>query len=123
MKRYTLSVDIDAPRDLVVELFDDPDNLPKWQPGLVSWTLVEGERGQPGARAQVVFQSGPRRMEITATVTENALPERMSGQYEWGGNCNTLVNRFAQLEGDRTRWEIECAYTPVSYTHLRPHET
>jgi len=31
--KYTSEVTINLPRDRVVELFDDPDNLPKWQKG------------------------------------------------------------------------------------------
>jgi hypothetical protein len=31
---YTCEVVIDLPRDRVIELFDNPQNLTKWQPGL-----------------------------------------------------------------------------------------
>ena len=36
---------INLPRLRVIELFDNPDNLLKWQPGLKSFKLVEGEAG------------------------------------------------------------------------------
>ncbi|MCH2135019.1 MAG: SRPBCC family protein [Phycisphaerales bacterium] len=111
MKPYTLSVDIDAPRDLVVELFNDPDNLPKWQPGFVSWTLIEGKQGEPGAKAAVVFEHRGRRIDMTETVTENSLPDAMNGRYDWGRNFNTVDNRFIELDADNTRWELTCAYT------------
>jgi len=111
MKPYSLSIEIDLPREQVVERFDDPRNLAAWQPGFVSWTLIEGTQGQPGARAAVVFQNGKHRIDMTEIVTENALPDSMSGRYEWGGNFNTLTNRFIDLGDGRTRWEVECAYT------------
>jgi len=111
MKPYTLTIDIDVPRDLVIELFDDPDNLQMWQPGLQSWILTSGERGQVGAEASIVFMDGSRRIEMTERITSRNLPNEFSGTYEWGGNTNSVVNRFFELGPEQTRWEIECAYT------------
>ena len=43
--KYTIEMDIRAPRETVVALMDDPDNLPKWQKSLVSFEIASGERG------------------------------------------------------------------------------
>jgi hypothetical protein len=111
MKPYTLSVDIDVPRDLVIELFDDPDNLAMWQGGLVSWTLREGKQGQPGAIADIVFQHGKQRIKMVEEVTKRNLPDAFNGTYTWGGNSNTVSNRFIEIGPDKTRWELQCQYT------------
>ncbi len=111
MKPYTVAVDINAPLDLVLELFDDPDNLPKWQRGFVSWTLREGEQGQVGAIADVVFENKGRRIDMTEEVTARNLPEQFDGLYRWGKNHNTVTNRFIAIDDDTTRWEATCAYT------------
>ena len=36
MREYTVEIEIALPRDRVIELFDNPENLFKWQTGLQS---------------------------------------------------------------------------------------
>jgi uncharacterized membrane protein len=115
MKPYTVSIDIDVPRDLVIELFDDVDHLPKWQTGLLSFECVSGEQGQNGAVSKLVFQNGARRIEMTETITNRDLPDAFDGTYEWSGGRNTLKNRFTALDADRTRWESTCDYEFSSF--------
>jgi len=77
----------------------------------VSWTLREGEQGQPGAIADIVFQHGKQRIEMTEEVTKRDLPNEFNGTYRWDGNSNTVVNRFIEVDSERTRWELDCQYT------------
>ncbi len=44
--QYTNEVIINLPVDKVVELFDNPDNMKYWQPGLVSFENISGTPGQ-----------------------------------------------------------------------------
>ena len=46
--KYSCELTIDLPRDEVIALFDDPDNLVKWQPGLQSFEHISGEAGAAG---------------------------------------------------------------------------
>ncbi len=46
---YTNEITIEQPRSLVVELFDDPENMKHWQEGLLELEHVSGDLGQPGA--------------------------------------------------------------------------
>ncbi|MCZ6837430.1 MAG: SRPBCC family protein [Planctomycetota bacterium] len=110
MKPYTVSIDIDLPRDLVIELFDNEANLVKWQTGLQSFERLSGEPGQPGATSKLVFLNGKREFELIETVTANNLPDSMEGTYEWSGGGNTLQNRFIELNENHTRWESTCQY-------------
>ena len=96
MKEYTVSVEIDLPRDRVIELFDDPDNLFKWQTGLRSYEHLSGEAGQPGATARLVFENKGRRIELIEMVTARNLPDEFNGRYEWQGGHNTLVKTIIQ---------------------------
>ena len=111
MKPYTVSVDIDLPRARVIELFDNPDNMPKWQPGLQSFEHLSCEPGRPGAKSKLVYRNGKRQFELIETVVERNLPDEFNGHYEWPGGRNTLDNRFIELGPERTRWESVCAYT------------
>ena len=116
MKEYTVSVEIERPRQRVVELFDNPANLCKWQDGLQSFEPISGTPGQPGAKSKLVFLIGKRRMELIETVTERRLPEEFNGSYEWPGGRNTLQNRFIAVAPNRTVWESTCAYEFSSMT-------
>ena len=42
---YKLDIIINKPVAEVIQLFDDPENLKKWQPELVSFDHVSGEAG------------------------------------------------------------------------------
>ena len=68
------------PRDQVVGLVIDTDNEIKWQKGFVSRELLEGEAGQPGARAKLIYLMGKRKMEMVETVLVNELPDRLDGK-------------------------------------------
>ena len=114
MKPYTLSIDIGVPRDLVIELFDDPDNLQMWQPGLQSWSLTKGDQGQVGAEATIVFLNGAQPIEMTERITSRNLPDELSSMYVWGGNSNAVMNRFIELGPEQTRWEVDSAYPQSS---------
>lgn len=110
MKPYAIEVEIDLPRDQVIELFDDPDNLFKWQPGLQSFERLDGELGEPGSTAKLVYLNGKQRVELIETLHVRDLPERLDGSYAWKGGHNTLENRFIELSPDRTCWESTCTY-------------
>ena len=107
---YTVSIDLDLPRDRVVELFDNPDNMTKWQEGLVSFEPISGEPGQPGAKSRLVFQMGKRRIEMVETVTERSLPDSMSVSYEAKGVFNVVKTRFSEVGQNQTHWENECEF-------------
>ena len=105
--KYTVSIDLELPREKIVALFGDPQNMPKWQEGLQSFEPLEGRPGQPGARSRLVFQMGKRRIEMVETITERDLPEVFSGTYDTKGVHNVVRNRFVELSPQRTRWESE----------------
>ncbi len=103
--KYSCELDIDLPRQRVIELFDNADNMVKWQEGLVSFDHLEGEPGQPGAKSNMVYQMGKRKIEMVETITKNALPEEFNGTYDAQGVHNILENRFID-EGEKTKWIV-----------------
>lgn len=104
--RYTCEITIDLPRERVVELFDDPGNLAKWQPGLVSFEPVSGTPGQVGAKSKLRYQMGSRTVDMVETVVSRNLPEEFSGTYEAKNVYNQVSNRFYP-EGNGTRWVVD----------------
>lgn len=113
--KYTAEVTINLPREQVVELFDNPDNMSKWMEGLESFTHISGEPGQPGAKSNLVFQIGKRRMEMVETITENQLPEYMAGTYESGKTLNIQKVIFQEINENTTKYIAENEFKMGSF--------
>ncbi len=105
--KYTRTTVIDLPRARVVELFDDPDNLSKWQEGLQSFEHLSGEPGQPGSTARLVYEHRGRNVEMIETIVTRNLPDEFSGTYETEGVWNEVRNSFVEEGPNRTRWVTE----------------
>lgn len=100
---YTCDIEIELPREKVVELFDSPEQQPKWQRGLQSVELKSGERGKPGAISELVFLHKGRQMGMRETVLRNELPDSFAVLYEAKNVRNENEFRFVELGPDRTK--------------------
>ena len=107
MMKYINEVEINAPLDKVIVLFDDPANLAKWQPGLLSFEPVSGTPGQPGAKSKLKYRMGKRDVEMIETITVRDLPREFSGTYEAKGVFNYVTNRFEALGNSKTKYTTE----------------
>ena len=108
--KYSNEVIINLPVSRVVELFDNPDNLKHWMPGLVSFEHLSGNPGQPGAKSKLKYKMGKRELEMIETVTTRNLPEEFSGTYEAKGMYNIVKNHFIPLENNQTRYVSESEF-------------
>lgn len=107
---YMVEIEIDLPRDRVVELFDSTENLFKWQRKLLRFEHLSGEPGQEGAKSALVFASPSKKnpeMRLVETILVRDLPQQFDASYETRGVFNVVRNRFVELEGGRTKWESE----------------
>lgn len=102
--RYSCEVTINLPRQRVIELFDNPENLKHWMPGLISFEPVSGTPGQPGAISRLEFQMGKRKMVMTETITVRNLPHEFSGTYDVQNVYNEVKNYFEEVGPDKTRY-------------------
>lgn len=105
--RYSCEVTINLPRQRVVELFDNPENLKHWMPGLISFEPVSGTPGQPGAISRLEFQMGKRNMVMTETVTVRNLPYEFSGTYNVQNVYNEVKNHFEEIGPQHTRYSTD----------------
>jgi len=55
---YSCEVEINVPRSKVIELFDNPGNMPKWQPDLIRFEPISGNPGHPNAKSLFIYRSG-----------------------------------------------------------------
>lgn len=102
--KYQLEIDIKLPRDEVIALFDNTENLYKWMPGLVSFEGMSGEPGQVGAKSKVVVSMGKNNCEMIETIKVRNLPEEFTGTYTTEGMWNQVNNYFSEVDENTTRW-------------------
>jgi len=108
--RYTSELRVNLPRQRMIDLFDDPENMRKWQPGLVSFEHQSGEPGQPGAKSKLLYDMNGRKVELIETIVSRNLPDEFSGTYETQGVHNLNENRFYEDGPERTRWVLDTEF-------------
>lgn len=105
--KFTNKVEINRPLEKVIELFDNTDNLSKWQPGFVSFEHLSGEPGQPGAKSKLKYKMGKREVEMIETITIRNLPKEFHGVYEAKGVYHVIQNFFTEVTPGKTNWVSE----------------
>ncbi len=109
--KFTCSVDIDLPRNRVVELWENDENLKEWQDGFISYEHQSGDPGKPGAQSKFLYKMGKKgQMELLETIEVNDLPEEFTARYEAASMVNTMKNHFIELDENKTRWETHIDY-------------
>ena len=107
---FTTQITINRPRQRVVELIRNPDNIAQWQPGVQSVELIYGERDQIGARSRVVVDMKGVRLEMIETVVKHSPPDLFASAFEARGVRNLVENRFIEEDSDKTRWVMTNAF-------------
>ena len=111
--KYSNEIIISLPRKKVIDLFDNTENLYKWQPGLQKFEHLSGEPGQEGARSTLLYKMGKRENEMIETITKRNFPDEFSSTYEAKGVWNRQQNYFAEAGTDKTKWttvsEFKCS--------------
>ena len=102
MIKFSLETKIDQPLDEVIRLFSNRDLLVKWQPGLVSSEQIENKNGHQ--RYKLIYQLGRRKMTMTETIINNALPEHYDVNYQLKGVFNSVNNTFKSDGPNSTKW-------------------
>jgi hypothetical protein len=113
--KYKGAIDINRPRNKVVELFADPANLKEYQDGFIKKELISGDEGKDGAVSKLYYKYGKRDMELTETITANRLPDSFESYYHHTHMDNTMKCRFVPLDDNRTRYEYEFEYTRINW--------
>ena len=111
--KYTTRIQINLPRNKVIELFDNTENMFKWQSGLQSFNHLSGEPGQVGARSKLIYKMGRREVEMVETITKRQFPDEFHGTYEAKNVWNRQENYFEETSDSNTTWitisEFKCS--------------
>ncbi len=102
--KYINEVIINAPREKVVELFQDPQYISEWQPGFISLEHISGTPGQENAKSKLLYKMGKREIEMIETITKMNLPDEFNGTYEAKGVLNVIENHFEDLGNGTTKY-------------------
>lgn len=113
--KYTLDITIELPREKVIALFDNPDNLRHWQPGFVSFESLSGTPGEVGATSRLRYNMNGREVELIETITARNLPDEFSGTYETKGIWNEIRNHFEAVDANTTKWISEIEFRPAGF--------
>jgi uncharacterized membrane protein len=108
--KYTSEVTIALPKDRVVELFSDPENMYEWMEGLNSMEAISGEPGKAGSKTSMKFEMGNRKIDMVETLVENGLPDFWHAIYETKGVWNEQKNFFKPVDDQTSKWISESEF-------------
>jgi len=108
--KHKTEVLIDADRATVWRLFDDADNMRKWQPTLKSFTHKSGIPGQPDSIAELVYDENGRDVVMIETITARREPVFLGGTYESKWGSVVVFNNFEETDDGKTRWTSHINY-------------
>jgi ligand-binding SRPBCC domain-containing protein len=108
--KFKLELTINKPRAEVWKMFDDPQNMNKWQPSLKKFELLSGTQGQPGAVSKLTYEEGGREFSLVDKVTYRDEPGRIDGVYENEFADNPFRNTFIERGENETLWVVETEF-------------
>lgn len=104
--KYEVETTIEAPRQKVVELYQDPEMHKKWQKGLLGMKHISGSPGSVGAKTELEYQMGKRKVRMIETIIESRFPDFFSGTYEANKVWNQVDNHFTEMDANTTHWKV-----------------
>ncbi|MCG8476005.1 MAG: SRPBCC family protein [Cytophagales bacterium] len=102
--KYTQEIIIKQPIGIVLGLYSNLDNLPKWKTGILSSRLLSGEKGKNGAKTELIYQLGDKTHVVTETIIRKKLPGEFTSTYETTEAFMTICHRFEKIDDYTTRW-------------------
>ena len=108
--KYTTEIEINLPRDQMVALLDDPENMKHWQKGLLSYRLLSGESGTEGAQMELQYKMGKRHLAMVETIIKRDFPSEFHATYDTKGVHNIQKNYFEVLDAHRCKWVSESEF-------------
>ena len=112
--KFSETIYINKPRDVVVYYFADPNYMGEFQEGFVRKDTISGEPLAEGTISKLYYKQGKREMELTETVLSNQLPDTFEANYHHKSIENILRCTFNELDDNSTEYTWEIHYYRVS---------
>lgn len=108
--KYTCSIEINAPLEKVVSLWENENYFNKWQDGFKSIELISGVKNTTGAKSKIILED-KQRIELIETIITYNLPQSKKALYEHIHMSNTQNTHFKDLGNNKTLYISEVEYT------------
>lgn len=108
--QYTKKIIIDLPLDKTVALMDNLQNLKKWQKGLKEAKVIQGKFGEKGAKTELKYDFGKRKMTLIETILETDMPHSLVAEYTTKNVYNIQRNTFEATQDGKTIWISESEF-------------
>jgi len=102
--KYTNTIQIDLPRENVVEILNNAENMKYWMKDLISYKILSDNPDRVGAQMELQYLMGKRNCTMIETITEINFPEKFSATYETKGVWNSVQNTFTENPDGTTQW-------------------
>jgi len=112
--KYNTEIIVKVPRDEFISKFDNFENLRHWQQGLISAEHLSGSPGELGAKMQLNYDFGNRKMELIEIITKHNLPSEIHATYSAKGINNIQKNYFKRTSEGYTKWISESEFVPLN---------
>ena len=108
--KFKLELTINKTLAEVWKVFDNVENMKKWQPTLIKFEPVSGTPGQIGAVSKLTYEEGKREFSLIEKITHRDEPNRFDGVYENNFADNIIKNTFVEQGKDQTLWVMETEF-------------
>ena len=108
--KYTSEITVDLSLEEFVKKLDNPENMKHWQKGLVSYQHLSGTHGQEGAKMELHYDMGKRKLVLIETIIKRNLPYEFHATYDAKGVHNIQKNYFKDIDGHSTKWISEAEF-------------
>lgn len=108
--KYNTEITINLPlKEFIVKL-DNPENMKHWQKGLTGYKVVSGTPGEEGAKMELYYTMGKRKLVLLETIIKRNLPHEFHATYETKGVYNIQKNYFKEIDASTTHWTSESEF-------------
>ncbi|MEX0291442.1 MAG: SRPBCC family protein [Flavobacteriaceae bacterium] len=108
--KYTTEITVDLPLEEFAQKLDNPDNMKHWQKGLVDYKQLSGNPGKEGAKMELHYDMGKRKLVLIETIIKRNLPYEFHTTYDAKGVHNIQKNYFKDIGGHSTKWISESEF-------------
>lgn len=108
--KYNTEITINLPlKEFIVKL-DNPENMKHWQKGLTGYKVISGNLGKEGAKMELYYTMGKRKLVLLETIIKRNLPHEFHATYETKGVYNIQKNYFKEIDASTTHWTSESEF-------------
>ena len=113
--KYTSEITVKIPLEEFIKKLDNHDNMKHWQRGLTSYEHLSGSPGKIGAKMQLNYKFGKRKMSLVETIVDVELPTKMFLNYDAPGMHNIQQNTFEETKEGYTKWVSKSEFIATNF--------